>query len=171
MTDCIKTMDYLAANNYTLKCKGEQTMDIEVRIEKEYKEPKLIILTESITDDVRAIIDKISEKGVQHIAGYAGNDVSILRKEAIFRIYAYSGKVIAITKDKEYVLKQRLYELESMLSDGRFVRISNSEIVNLDRVNKFDLSLSGTIRVYLSNGDVTYVSRRYVSKIKEVLGI
>ncbi|MDE5616672.1 MAG: LytTR family transcriptional regulator, partial [Clostridia bacterium] len=51
------------------------------------------------------------------------------------------------------------------------VRISNSEIINLKFVKKFDLSFNGTICVLFSNGSVTYVSRRYVSKIKNTLGI
>ena len=55
--------------------------------------------------------------------------------------------------------------------DHAFVRISNSEIINLKKVKSFDLSFAGTICVTLSNGQTTYVSRRYVSKIKQVLGM
>nr|WP_330379950.1 LytTR family DNA-binding domain-containing protein [Roseburia intestinalis] len=52
-----------------------------------------------------------------------------------------------------------------------FIRISNSEIINLKEVKKFDLSFSGTICVSMSDKTVTYVSRRYVRKIKQVLGL
>jgi len=69
------------------------------------------------------------------------------------------------------VLRLRLYELEERLRPFSFVRISNSEIINLKRVRSFDLSLVGTICVTLSDGSKAYVSRRYVPKIKEVLGI
>ena len=31
------------------------------------------------------------------------------------------------------------------------------------------MSYTGTIKMYMNNGDETYVSRRYVSRIKEVL--
>ena len=61
----------------------------------------------------------------------------------------------------------RLYELEERL-DNRFVRISNSEIVNLKKVKSLDLSFVGTICMELSNGEVSYVSRRYVSKMKKI---
>ena len=74
-------------------------------------------------------------------------------------------------KKGEYVLRLRLYELEKRLPSDQFVRISNSEIINLKKVNSFDLSLTGTICVRLSNGTTTYVSRRYVSKLKKILGI
>ena len=70
-----------------------------------------------------------------------------------------------------YTVRLRLYELEERLDRKAFVRVSHSEIVNWKRVTALDLSLSGTIRVTLEGGVVTYVSRRYVKKIKEVLGI
>ncbi|MEG0366555.1 MAG: LytTR family DNA-binding domain-containing protein, partial [Coprobacillus sp.] len=70
-----------------------------------------------------------------------------------------------------YLLKLRLYELEQRLSQSKFVRISHSEIINLNEVINFDLSFTGTIQVKLSNNNMTYVSRRYVSRIKKILGI
>ena len=60
---------------------------------------------------------------------------------------------------------------EERLDNNLFVRISNSEIVNLKKVKSLDLSFAGTICMELSNGDVSYVSRRYVSKIKKILGL
>lgn len=50
-------------------------------------------------------------------------------------------------------------------------KLSNSEIVNLKKVLSFDLSFAGTICVSLSDGTSSYVSRRYVNKIKKILGI
>ena len=95
----------------------------------------------------------------------------ILSPEDIIRFYAAGGKTFASVSKKEYILRQRLYELEEQLTKHSFVRISNSEIINLKKVRNFDLSLSGTICVTLSDGTATYVSRRYVSKIKKVLGL
>ena len=70
-----------------------------------------------------------------------------------------------------YDLRERLYELEGKLDRHTFVRISHSEIVNLRKVTALDLSLTGTIRMTLAGGVVCYVSRRYVKKIKEALGL
>jgi DNA-binding LytR/AlgR family response regulator len=69
------------------------------------------------------------------------------------------------------MLRLRLYEIEERLDNNNFVRISNSDIINLKKVKGFDLSLAGTICVILSNGTVTYVSRRFVARIKQLLGI
>ena len=89
----------------------------------------------------------------------------------MIRVYASSGKVFAVTDKGEYTVRFRLYEIEERLNPNQFVRISNSEIINLKKVNNFDLNFTGTICVELTNGTATYVSRRYVSKIKKILGI
>ncbi len=89
----------------------------------------------------------------------------------MIRIYLNSGKVVAVTDKGEYILRLRLYEIEKLLLTDQFIRISNSEIINLKKVNNFDLSFTGTICVKLSNGITTYVSRRYVPKLKKILGI
>ena len=70
-----------------------------------------------------------------------------------------------------YDLRERLYELEGRLDRHVFVRISHSEIVNLKKVTALDLSLTGTIRMTLAGDTVCYVSRRYVKKIKEAIGL
>ena len=89
----------------------------------------------------------------------------------IYRVFATSGKVIAETDHGEYTLRPRLYEMEQRLESHSFVRISNSDLINLKKVKSFDLSFAGTICITLSNGTVTYVSRRSVAKIKQRLGI
>ena len=97
--------------------------------------------------------------------------MEVLEPSGIYRIFATGGKVFAETNHGEYVLRMRLYEAEERLDSNTFVRISNSEVVNLKKVKNFDLSFAGTICVTLSNDTVIYVSRRYVAKIKQILGI
>jgi len=43
--------------------------------------------------------------------------------------------------------------------------------VNLKKVTALDLSLAGTIRMTLGGTVTTYVSRRYVKKIKQAIGL
>ena len=46
-----------------------------------------------------------------------------------------------------------------------------ASFVNLEMVTALDLSLTGTIQMTLTGGVVTYVSRRYVKKIKQTLNL
>lgn len=146
-------------------------MQVEIKIDSSYEEPKVIVLTASMTDEISAVVKKLSEDVPQVISGVRNEKVEVIEPQTIIRIYAASGKVFAVTEKGEYTLRLRLYELEERLDGSRFVRISNSEIINLQKVNCFDLSFTGTICVKLSGGATTYVSRRYVSKIKKILGI
>lgn len=146
-------------------------MQVEVKIDNSVTEPKIIILTDKMTEEVNEIVRKITDTQPQIIAGFKDDAVTILDQKDILRIYAANSKVYAVTASGEYTLRLRLYELEERLKRESFVRISNSEIINLKKVKRFDLRFTGTICVTLSDGATTYVSRRYVSKIKDVLGI
>lgn len=146
-------------------------MQIEIKLDASYKEPKIIVLTDKMTEEINTVLSNLSEGTPQMLAGFRENNVELLEQADIIRVYSAAGKVLAVTQHGEYRIRQRLYELEERLNKNYFVRISNSEIVNLKQVKGFDLSLTGTICVRLPNGAVTYVSRRYVAKIKQMLGM
>lgn len=146
-------------------------MQVEIKLDGSYTDPKAIILTASMTEEVSSAVKKLSEEPPPLLLGYKGEMIEILEENDLIQMYANSGKVFAVTQQGEYVLRLRLYELEKRLPANQFVRISNSEIINLKKVDHFDLSFTGTICVQLINDAITYVSRRYVSKLKKILGI
>lgn len=146
-------------------------MKIEIKIDENCAEPRIIVVTDKINEEINDILRKLSAEQPQILAGFKDEKVTALDLNQIFRIYASGGKVYAETDSDTYTLRLRLYETEQRLANQSFVRISNGEIINLKKVKGFDLSFIGTICVSLSNNTVSYVSRRYVSKIKQLLGI
>lgn len=146
-------------------------MQIEIKIDSACKIPKVVIMTDSMTEEVNDIMKKLSEDAPKVITGFQEDVAEILEPATISRFYASNGKVYADTNKGEFLVRVRLYKIEDQLCLPDFVRISNSEIINLKKVKNFDLSFTGTICVTLLDGTVTYVSRRYVSKIKKILGI
>ena len=146
-------------------------MQIEIKIDEGCEEPKIIVVTNKMTDEINSLLKRLSAEQPKMIAGFKGEAAEVLEPSDIFRIFASAGRVFAETNHGEYSLRMRLYELEQRLEGQSFVRISNSDIINIKKVKAFDLSFAGTICVTLLNGTVTYVSRRFVSKIKQLLGI
>lgn len=142
-------------------------MQIEVKIDRSCTEPKVIIVTDKITDEINHLMKKLSDDSPQMLSGFKDDMLEIIDESDIISVYACSGKVFAITEKGEYTLRLKLYEIEERLDKNYFVRISNSEIINLRKVKSFDLSFTGTICVKLSNDTVTYVSRRRVGKVKK----
>ena len=150
---------------------GGETVQVEIKIDASCAETKVIIIADAMTDEISELAKKITENTPTVLAGFRNDDVSLLDLKEIIRFYAANQKVFAVTKDGEYAVRLRLYELIERLSPSEFVRISNSEIINLKEVAGFDLSFSGTICVNFRDGSTSFVSRRYVAKIKQILGI
>lgn len=134
-------------------------MQVEIKLDPSATEPKLIVLTDHMTEELNEIICRITSPDPQMIAGFRDEMVRILDQDEIIRIYAFNGKVLAKTEDGAYTLRHRLYELENRLRKDRFVRISHSEIINMKKVRRFDLSTVGTICVSFSDHSTSYVSR------------
>ena len=132
-------------------------MEIQVKIAPTCREPKVLVCTHAMTDEVQA--------------GFREGTLELLEPQDLLRVYAAGGKVFAVTPAGEFQLRLRLYEAEARLDKTVFVRISHSEIINLRKAKAFDLRLSGTISVRLADGSVSYVSRRYVARIKQLLGV
>ena len=146
-------------------------MKLEIKLNAACAEPLVTVQAEEITPEVDEIVHRLTQETPRLLTGSRDGRLEILEPERIYRFYASGGKVFAVTEKGEYTLRQRLYELEASLDSRQFVRISNAEIIQLKKVEHFDLSITGTILVRLSDGSTTYVSRRYVGRIKQILGV
>ncbi len=74
------------------------------------------------------------------------------------------------TRDEEILIYARLYNIEEMLNKD-FIKINQSSIANISKIQKFDASISGTLKVIFKNGYTDYVSRRNIKKVKERIGL
>ena len=144
-------------------------MEVEIRIDPELEQPKLVIHAPQETPALRALAEQLSALSLGPIQVWEEERSYLLQQGEFLRFYTEGKGVCAQTREKNYAVRLRLYELEEQLDPLRFVRISNSEIINLDAVTAVDLSLTGTICMTLDGRFSSYVSRRYVKKIKEVL--
>lgn len=145
-------------------------MKIDVTLDPALEELLVKVLSPGETEELRSLLSRLEEP--QRLLGFREGRAVPLDAGSVLRFYGEDKEVRAQTLGGEvYTVRLRLYELEERLPRREFIRVSYSEIVNWKKVTTLDLSLSGTIRVTLEGGVVTYVSRRYVKKIKEVLGI
>lgn len=152
----------------------EATLKIEIRIDEACAEPRLVIFTREVTPEINELVRKFTDLPAAtagYLIGYQDERLEILQPESIIRVYADQQKVFAQTEAGIYVLRMRLYEVEEKLSPAHFIRISNAEIVNFRKVKNLDMSLTGTICLNFQTGGKSFVSRRYIGKIKSYLGI
>ncbi len=145
-------------------------MKVEVVLDAACTEPELTLRTAAVTGEVEQLLRRLSEQPPL-LCGERAGRLEVLDPDTLVRVYAAAGKVYAVTQKGEFLLRMRLYEAEERLAGRRFVRISHSELVNLDWAESFDTGLSGTICVRLRDGSASYVSRRFLPSIRKILGI
>ena len=147
-------------------------LDIKLIIDKDCKKLNVVITNNERNDDVEGVISAIqayANKKIPMVPAYFKDSVVMLPQRQIFRIFITNRRVVVETAQRTYEVKKSLRELEEMLDKDRFVRISQSEILNLRKVKSFDFSAVGTIGVELENGESTWVARRRVRDVKKAL--
>lgn len=81
-----------------------------------------------------------------------------------------TGKLINIvTEDGLWYMQSALRALEEMLDENSFLRISRYELVNLNKVKRYDFTVAGTLRLELRGGLETWASRRCIPAIRKRL--
>ena len=147
-------------------------MRVRARIDKSFDTVEIQVCSNELTPQVKQLVEDISAFVNEGISGtdFRGERVLLPLKD-ILRFYTEKQKVMAQDVSGVYSIQEKLYELEERLDTGQFFRISKSEIVNLKKIKRLDLSITGTIKVILSDGTETYTSRRNVTKLKKCLGI
>ncbi len=146
-------------------------IDIEIKIDENYKNPKIVIYTNQVNEDISKLLNKLKTTEEDKLIGFKDDEAYIIDFSKIELIYTENKKIFARVDNNAYQIKKRIFELEESLEELNFVRISNSEIVNFKKVSSIDFKLTGTIMLKLKSGKNAFVSRRYVKKIKEYLGL
>lgn len=149
-------------------------MKVGINIDHSVEEVEVLITAQEQSRTVNALYEHIVEfdkKSFETLTAYRDDIAKIVNMTDVFRIYTGNQKVYIQTHQGEYAIRYRLYELEAALDKKQFLRISNSEIVNIKKIRDIDLSIIGRICIRFEDNTQTYVSRRYIPKIKKSLGI
>jgi len=147
-------------------------MKVRARIDNSFAIPEIQVCNHELNPQVKQLVEDISAFVNEGITGtdFRGEKIIIPTRE-ILRIYTENQRVMVQDANGIYCTQEKLYELENRLDEEQFFRISKSEIVNLKKIRRLDMSITGTIKVILSDGTETYTSRRNVTKLKQILGM
>ena len=133
-------------------------MKVEIIIDETIEETKVKIFAKEYSKEVENLKDLLADRLVDKIVVFKNKEVYIISHEDIIRIYAQDKNVFVKTKDGTFSSRLTIYELADRLDKNKFIRISRSEIVNLDFVRKLDLSFTGTIAVELTTVSYTHLT-------------
>ena len=145
-------------------------MKLILDIQEKYTEPEIRICADRRSREVLELRELLEGLLSARLSVYRDREARSVPVREIVRIYSENKRVYVRTRGETFEVRDRLYALEETLAERGFVRISNSEIVNVSQIEGLDMSYAGTIKMTMKNGDTTFVSRRYVRRIKDVLG-
>lgn len=145
-------------------------MKIKINIDKDIDETSVIINAAKMSKDIDNLVSIINNASDKNLVGYKDELVYFIPRDEVVRFYIYDKTVKLETMTVTYNVKSTLRGLEETL-ERNFIRISNSEIINLRYISHVDLSDRGTIKIVFKNNQYTYASRRNVGLIKERLGL
>lgn len=118
----------------------------------------------ALTDQIEALV--MSHAGADCIGAYTEDEMKLLAFSDIECITVLGGKTYAIdTRNRQYRLRQRLYELESILPSS-YIRINKSTLANENRLDRLAVTYSGGVDAVFKCGYTEYVSRRCFAEIK-----
>lgn len=139
---------------------------VEPHLEEDYAE----IHVRRVTDEITKLSDLMQSKN-RVITGMDEYDrITVIDEAEIVSLYAEKKWCRINTNSASYSCRKRLYEVEDMLGNN-FMRISKSIIVNLRKIESVEASFNGMLLLRMKNGSKEYVSRTYLPKMKQYLGI
>lgn len=149
-------------------------MKINVDIDEKYQEVKVEVQSPDMNNEVTDIMNRLNGSGQKKdetVIGYKEESMVILKAENIVSFAISANYVMANTDKGSIRVKEKLYYLEEKFENHDFIRISKSALVNLHHIKSIDLHFSGSLIAKLDNGTDEIISRRFVPKVKEAIGI
>lgn len=132
-------------------------------------EEMVVVYARERTKFVDDIENFVLENSLE-LVGYKEKSAIILNPHNVYCFVIEDGKTYAVTKDDKFLLKIRLYQVEEILTEN-FVKVNQSCIANVKKIDRFDATPYGSLNVVFKNGYIDYVSRRQLKIVKERLGV
>lgn len=133
------------------------------------QEEEVIIRARRRTREITELEAYVESLGTE-LTGYSEDGGIVkLRPADVHCFVVENGKVIALTATERLTVRLPLYAVEKML-DGSFVKINQSCIGNIRKIDRFNASIGGALMVTFQNSHRDYVSRRQLKTVKERMG-
>lgn len=146
-------------------------MKVDINISGDVKEPYVVIHTDKMSEEISKLAQDISEYASgDRIIGNVEDTMMILQAESISVISVENEKVYVTSDGVKYRVGKRMYELLEILGKD-FMQVSKSAAINLKFLKSVEPFMNGVMVLNMKDGEKEYISRRYVPKLKEYLGI
>lgn len=143
---------------------------MEIRLLKIAKEQpeQMEIRCHEITEEIKEIVIFVKTRQGSLTGILEDRQFEVPVSEVCY-IEAVDNKVFLYTVKQVYETRQKLYELEELLREKYFLRVSKSLLLNLMKVRAIKPALNGRFTAVLQSGEEIIISRKYVPELKAAL--
>lgn len=152
-------------------------MKIEINYQQKDDMPvdkaKVTVEAQSFSGDVQNLMKTIDNlDNHTDVVPLAVDDrVVMIQLDEIIAIEVYKNELTVYTQIKAYKLRGKLKEMYQRLNNGDFIQISKSTVINLNHLSSLEASFSGNMLAFMDNDEKLTVSRKYLTQLKESLGM
>lgn len=141
--------------------------------DKSLSEPSKIniIFNEKDTDKIIEIIEALVKKEDIMIQVFNSVGQKQVSSTLIEYFIVENDEINAFVGQEKYAIKMKLYEIEELLSDKPFIRVSKYAMVNVNQIDYIKPALNSKLLLLMKNGDELEVNRRYYKSFKKTLNI
>lgn len=145
-------------------------MKISIEEDKSINDVEVIIRCKARDEKVELLVERVKGEEERLIC-YEDKIIHYIEVKDIFYMESVDNNVFIYLRDKVLETKLKLYELEERLCNSYFIRCNKAAIINLSKVKLLEPQLNRSIMAHMDNGEKVYISRKYVKKLKETLGV
>lgn len=89
----------------------------------------------------------------------------------IILLEVFGTEIVIQTIEKSYTTKGQLKKFYARLPQKVFVQISKNSLINIEHLTYLEAGFSGNMTAFLTNENRASVSRKYLPKLKQILGL
>lgn len=134
-------------------------------------EVDITIKCEKIDDDIISLKNHIQMYDDKKIYAKKRGEYYFVSSSDAMYFESVDNRTFIYTENDVMEIKYRLYELEEILSNKDFIRISKSQIVNINKISSLAPQVNRTLIAKMCNGEILCISRRFIKPIKNLLSI
>ena len=129
---------------------------------------QLEIRCHEVTEQVKEIVTFVKSRQGQLTGVIEGKQYEVPVSD-VYYVEAVDNTVFIYGQTQVYKARQKLYELEGILREKYFLRVSKSLILNLMKIKCIKPALNGRYSAILQSGEEIVISRKYVPDLKKAL--
>lgn len=143
---------------------------MDIKIVEGVDEPQVIIKCWKIDNEIIRLKGHI-ELFDKRLSVKKDGKIYFVNSWDVLYFETVDNRTFLYTEKDVMEIRTRLYELEFILSDKDFIRISKSTIVNINKIVCLRPEINRTIEATMCNGEKIIISRKYVKVFRAILSI